>query len=166
LTRTVRRGGHPGFGGHVDVVALELRELADVELHPHDPWDESTLATLSPSSYVSIIGFPFGIAGGGALPVWVQGAIATEPTVDWDGLPRFLIDSRTRQGQSGSPVILYREAGVTTDAEGKSVVVPGPHERFIGVYSGRVSTESDLGFVWKVGVVREIVEAALHLPAL
>lgn len=106
------------------------------------------------------------MAGGGALPVWVQGAIATEPTVDWDGLPRFLIDSRTRQGQSGSPVVLYREAGITTDEDGKHFIVPGPHERFIGVYSGRVSPDSDIGIVWKARVVREIVEAALTRPAL
>ena len=143
------------------MVALELTDLTDVEIHGHDPWDQSTLATLSPSSYLSIIGFPFGYAGGGALPIWVQGAIATEPSVDWDGLPRFLIDSRTRPGQSGSPVILYREAGLTTNAAGEHVVIPGPHERFVGVYSGRISEQSDLGIVWKPRVVREIVAAAL-----
>jgi hypothetical protein len=33
-------------------------------------------------------------------------------------------------------------------------------EEFLGVYSGRINAESDLGIVWKAQVVREIIEAA------
>jgi len=67
--------------------------------------------------------------------------------------------------EHGAEVVAYREAGVTTDGKGKSVVVSGTHERFIGVYSGRVSNESDIEIVWKARVVPEIVEAALQRPA-
>jgi len=63
------------------------------------------------TSGLSIVGFPFGITGGGGLGVWVQGTIATEPSLDFDGMPRFLIDSRTRPGQSGSPVLAYHAGG-------------------------------------------------------
>jgi len=42
--------------------------------------------------------------------------------------------------------------------DGSTAFMGGPVERFLGVYSGRISDQSDLGFVWKEEVVRDIVE--------
>lgn len=81
--------------------------------------------------------------------MWVQGTIATEPELDFDGLPRFLIDSRTRQGQSGSPVLAYYSGGAVPMADGSTAIMGGPMEQFLGVYSGRINDQSDLGYVWK-----------------
>jgi hypothetical protein len=38
----------------------------------------------------------------------------------------------------------------------------GPYEEFLGVYSGRISEESDLGFVWKSSALREVIGGAVH----
>jgi hypothetical protein len=88
----------------------------------------------------------------------VQGTVATEPSIDFQQLPCFLVDSRTRPGQSGSPVIAYHAGGAVPMQGGGVGVFAGPAQRLLGVYSGRVSEESDLGFVWKTSAVREILE--------
>ena len=94
--------------------------------------------------------------------VWIQGAIASEPTLDWNRQPVFLIDSRTRSGSSGSPVIAYRP-GVRLYEDGRTVI-GGTESRFLGVYSGRVNADSDLGMVWKASAVREIIEGERRPP--
>ena len=146
---------HPIHRSKVDVVALPLTELSGVELYPYDPWQE-VKAKIDMASALSIIGFPFGTTYGGAMAVWVRGFVASEIAINFGDLPRFLIDSRTRSGQSGSPVINY-------DATGSGLVIGGgPIEDFIGVYSGRIIEESDLGFVWKASAVREVIEGGIR----
>jgi hypothetical protein len=144
-------------------VALPLTQLDGVELYPYDPWAPVQVA-ISTTEPLSIVGFPFGITGGGAFAIWVRGFVATEMDVDFNELPSFLIDSRTRQGQSGSPVIFYSADGNYMTRAGWSVVAGGRIEEFVGVYSGRINAESDLGQVWKAAAVREILEAG-KVPA-
>lgn len=61
--------------------------------------------------------------------------------------PTFLIDSKTRAGQSGSPVLF------------KSPMHSLQEDYYlIGIYSGRVNETSDLGYVWKVELIKEILE--------
>lgn len=157
---------HPDHGRTVDVVALPLTNLNDVELYPHDPWVTEPAVMAGVASGVSIVGFPFGLTSAGAMAIWTQGAIATEPSMDFSGLPVFLIDSRTRPGQSGSPVIFYSSGGSIPMADGGVSLTPGPVERLLGVYSGRINDQSDLGFVWKAQVVRDIIERGVRNPAV
>jgi len=154
---------HPALGARVDVVALKLHNTEGINLHPHDPWATEPNVAVGVAQDVSIIGFPFGLTGGGAFGIWSRGTIATEPAVDHDGLPRFLIDSRTREGQSGSPVIIYAASGSVPMADGGVAMFGGPVEKFIGIYSGRINKESDLGFVWKASAVAEVVEQGSRL---
>ncbi len=156
---------HPVHGRQVDVVALPLTNLAGVELYPYKPSEPGPPLAASIAGDVSIIGFPFGMTAGGALGVWSRGAIASEPDIDFNGLPLFLVDSRTRPGQSGSPVIIYASGGMVPMADGGSAVFGGPVERLLGVYSGRVNDQSDLGFVWKIQLVVEILAAGQRNPA-
>ena len=152
---------HPVHRSKVDVVALPLTEHAGIETYPYDPWSVPK-AKIHMASGLSIVGFPFGVAYGGAMAVWVRGFVASEMDVDFGDLPRVLIDSRTRKGQSGSPVINFDAMGSYTSASGGLVVGGGPVEDFIGVYSGRISDESDLGFVWKASVVQQVFEGGVR----
>jgi hypothetical protein len=154
---------HPTHGQRVDVVALPLTQTAGVDVNAYDPANPGPSIVFGPSDSASIIGFPFGRSGGGALGIWVQGTIATEPEIEYDDLPCVLIDSRTRPGQSGSPVILYRTNGYFT-AEGNMINNGVPATRFVGIYSGRISDESDLGFVWKAKALVEILSAQTRGP--
>jgi hypothetical protein len=152
---------HPLFpDGSVDAVALPLTDLGDTAVYAHDPW-VTTGPTFAPSEPVNIIGFPFGLTGGsdGYYAIWTRGAVASEPEVDYDNRPCFLVDARTRRGQSGSPVILYA-TGAYHD-KGTVVATDEPTERLVGIYSGRVTEESDLGFVWKAEALRAITESGV-----
>jgi hypothetical protein len=148
---------HPTLGAKADFVALPLTELADVALYPYDPASPGVNLLLGPADSVSVIGFPFGVTAGGAFGVWATGFLASEPVVDFGGLPVQLVDSRTRPGQSGSPVIAYRNGGMLALEGGGSASYAGPVSRFIGVYSGRINSESDLGMVWKAAAVQELL---------
>jgi len=144
----------------VDVVALPLTQLDGVDVYAHslEPGPDVAVGVSRP---VSIVGFPFGRTGGGAFGIWVQGTVASEPEVNFDDLPCFLIDSRTRPGQSGSPVIFFSTGGAISMADGNTAVL-GQVEKLLGVYSGRIHPESDLGVVWRREVVSEIIEGAVR----
>lgn len=151
---------HPTWGGQVDVAILSLSRMpADALMLTYTNHGFSQPIGVGPSQDLSIVGFPFGESSGGNVAVWVRGAVASEPTLDHGGLPRFLIDARTRPGQSGSPVIMYSASGVISDAKGVTLGT-GPHQRLVGVYSGRTSDQSDLGFVWKTSTIVETLRAA------
>ncbi|WP_430464612.1 trypsin-like peptidase domain-containing protein [Tabrizicola sp.] len=150
---------HPVLGSKADFVALPLTQLDGVELYPHDPAKPGENMLIGPADSVSVIGFPFGLSAGGLFPVWATGFIASEPIVDFDGLPIQLIDCRSRQGQSGSPVLAYRSGGMVAMADGSVAAYTGPVSRLIGIYSGRVNAESDIGIVWKTSAILELVDS-------
>jgi Trypsin-like peptidase domain len=155
---------HPRFGRRVDAVALPIAPSAGIELRAYTLRRAADLLlAMSPSEPVSIVGFPFGETGGGAFGIWVKGWIATEPGVDRDGLPCFLVDSRTREGQSGSPVILFRAQDPLAD-DGTMRRGLVDVDELLGVYSGRINKDSDLGFVWKAEALEEIVAGRQRGP--
>jgi len=150
---------HPKLGARADFVALALTQLDDVELYPYDPANPGAAIAVGPADSVSVIGFPFGLAGGGLFAIWATGFLATEPVADFADLPVSLVDCRSRQGQSGSPVVAYRSGGMVAIEGGGASAFSGPVWRFIGVYSGRVNPESDLGLVWKTSALAELMRA-------
>ncbi len=157
---------HPEHGRAFDVVALELTDTATVEFFPYD-LDGAGLpggAEIDAGRVaqpLSIVGFPFSLAGGGGFAIWSQGTVATEALIDFEDKPCFLIDSRTRPGQSGSPVIFYADGGTVRTADGGTVAVGAPIELLLGVYSGRINDQSDLGFVWRRVGIKEVVESGV-----
>lgn len=146
---------HPRWGREADMVALKLRSLDGVQLRPYDTQrDQDLLVTVS--EVVSVVGFPFGLRSGGTA-IWATGTVASEPEIDFDKRPIFLIDCRARTGQSGSAVIAHR-TGIVPRADGNSYF-GGEATRLMGIYSGRVNAESDLGRVWKTSAITELLAA-------
>ncbi len=148
---------HPR-GREVDVVALELRSLdSAVTTYPMDlALAESDVAAL-PGMPVSIIGFPFGLRIAGALPVWKTGHIASDPDVDFQGRHAFLIDATTREGMSGSPVVIRGLGSYLM--KGGGMALASSATRFLGVYSAQV-VEMELGLVWRPSSISEIIAGA------
>ena len=110
---------------------------------------------------VSIIGFPLGLTSGGYFPIWKTGHIASEPNIDYNGEPLFLIDSTTRSGMSGSPVVLRMSGGFKTK-NGKTVLSMGGYRTlFLGIYSGRLNEDSEIGCVWRPYLITEILEQTI-----
>lgn len=139
-------------------MALKLTNLDEVAIYPYDTLNSGQEIFIGPAEVVSVIGFPFGGTAGGFLAVWATGFLASEPDVDFDGLPIQLVDCRTRPGQSGSPVLAYRSGGAVARADGSVDLGRGPVQIFIGIYSGRIHSESDLGIVWKAAAIAELVQ--------
>ncbi|AUM04009.1 hypothetical protein [Enterobacter sp. Crenshaw] len=154
----------PLLGAKADVVALNLNWGSDVNklaYYMKTTLDRDNLY-VGPSDTVSVIGFPFGISSFGKFPVWATGFMAQELLLMTKDNPVFLIDCRARQGQSGSPVVAYRSGGYRTinGNEISPVISGAPKWEFLGIYSGRVNSESDLGRVWHVSVIERILDAA------
>lgn len=147
---------HPTLGAKADFIALPLKELQDVHLYPYDPINPGNLQ-VGPADVVSVVGFPFGLQAGGSLAVWATGFMASEPDINFNNQPIFLVDCRSRQGQSGSPVIAHRSGGMVAFTNGSIAGGTGTHTRFLGIYSGRINSESDLGIVWKASAIAELL---------
>jgi hypothetical protein len=148
----------PSINGHrVDVGAVRLTNLQGAQPIAHDINAGGSIY-VPITGRLSVIGFPFGIKAASGLPIWTQGFVATEIALPFDGRPCFLIDARTREGQSGSPVLFYSESGLTASGPG-GLVLGGsqPAMRFTGIYSGRVNKQSDLGRVWNPATVSLVV---------
>lgn len=150
---------HPTLKGEADFVALPLSNLSDIELFPYNPGNAEPDIFVGPADVVSVIGFPFGMNAGGGLAIWATGFMASEPQVNYNNLPVFLIDCRSRQGQSGSAVIAHRSGGMVSMANGSSAIFGGPIFKLLGIYSGRINAESDLGIVWKASAIAELLES-------
>lgn len=144
---------------NIDIVALALDDDDRVDLYPY-VLDFPLDIGLTPTLEVSIVGFPFGIRSNGSIGVWSRGTIASEPGLDWAGHPAFLIDSRTRPGQSGSPVIHH--SNVVPGPDGGLSMYSGYRTTLLGIYSGRVSEQSDLGIVWRTDAIRTVVQAGVQ----
>jgi hypothetical protein len=155
---------HPVLGSAADVVALNVEWANDVICLPYytDPGPDRIGMLVSPAEPVSVIGFPFGLTTSGKLPVWATGFLAQELSLITESNPVFLIDCRSRQGQSGSPVIAFRTSGYRAIRGGKiSASLSGKEAwEFLGIYSGRVNPESDLGRVWHVSALVPLLESA------
>lgn len=153
---------HPRFGRRVDAVVLPLAITSGISFMTYSLDDGSSgvpVLIADVPDPVSIIGFPFGETAAGQIAIWVRGSIATDMETDYGGLPCFLVDARTRQGQSGSPVIVYKgESGTGRMSDGSITSGSGIMSNLLGVYSGRINAGSDLGQVWKTAAVIEILE--------
>ena len=158
---------HPRFADRADLIALPLTDTEGAVLMAHSialrPANQTAL--LLPTVDVSVVGYPFGKMGGGGLAIWTRGIVASEPPLGYsdpdlgfDDLPVFLIDSRTREGQSGSPVIVQQVAGPVAMMDGSTAMLAG-HTELVGIYSGRINDDSDIGMVWNLNAIRTLLSA-------
>lgn len=152
---------HNEFRSKVDVAIIQIEEHEQFQIFPINKQRFEDFKS-EISNDVFIIGYPKGVSGGGLFPIWKRGSIASEPDLDIDGVPKIMIDSATRDGMSGSPVIAksfspYMEINESGISTGK--VFPG--RKLIGIYSGRNigddELEAQLGIIWKASVIDEII---------
>ena len=152
---------HPVHGHLVDVVCLEIPVMAASNLfllnvHANGPW------TTGVADDVFILGYPLGI-NINLYPLWKRATVASEPDFNVDGLPKFLVDTATAAGMSGSPVLRRATGGATGFGDFQQGVFPT--STVVGIYSGRVvsgnSLDAQLGIVWKVNAIHEIIDGAM-----
>jgi len=149
---------HPAHGRRVDVIAIPLPKEYETFVTPINELDAEPLL-VKIGMDVFILGFPFG-AKAPALPIWKRGSIASEPEIVRQGDMFYLVDTASRPGMSGAPVIL-RTYGVHLTESGPSIKTD-PATKIIGIYSGRLrtaETEAQLARVWPASFITEIIDA-------
>jgi hypothetical protein len=158
---------HPTYGRRVDVVAVEVGTIGNASLWTEPINTYADFIDFEPGvgDDAFVLGYPLGLTGGSRFPIWKRASIASEPGFDLDELPKLLIDTATRKGMSGSPVIAVRRG--VTQPRGTSDFddsVFGTSETFLGVYSGRVDDDplgAQIGIVWKAEMVAQIIDAGV-----
>jgi hypothetical protein len=146
----------------VDVVAIPLNAedlKGRVTLLPINDLAPAKLAIMV-GMEVFILGYPFGSAPP-AFPVWKRGSIASEPDLVKMTTGFYLIDTASRPGMSGSPVILRSWSDHLLESSNWVATTDKPIDRIIGVYSGRKDdavVEAQIGMVWHVDYIDEIID--------
>jgi len=163
-----------------DVAILPIPSAAyrDCNINCLSPDWASADLRVRPTSRVTLIGYPYGYYDStNQLPVWKTGSVATEPDIDFDGKPLFLVDVSAFPGMSGSPAVAVAHGTYET---GDGNVSVGGIRRFLGIFASMQIREEDryleqlphastlgiraqeslqLGHVWKARLITETVEA-------
>lgn len=153
---------HPMFGRTVDVIALPVKLPAMVDPRPINKMPAEKLrVTVGMDVYV--LGFPFDFGATG-FPAWKRGSLASEPGLLPREKPVLLVDTASRPGMSGSPVIM-RSWGTAHFEDGSTGMGNVVATRIIGVYSGRLNAadplDAQLGLVWPIKFVEEILKGGV-----
>jgi len=158
---------HPDKSYLIDVIAISLGykdSISDkIKFFPINKYSFNEGYYPQIADDVFILGYPFDITDNGELPIWKRGTIATEPIIDVDNLPKIYIDTASRSGMSGSPVIMQRTGYHTLTGKIDDNSIIGRIQNFVGIYSGRIGADNEfkaqLGIVWKKEVIEEIIKA-------
>jgi len=132
---------------------------------------------IRPTSTITLVGYPYDYYDKkNCLPVWKTGSIASEPDIDFEGKPLFLVDVSAFPGMSGAPTFAIAH-GAYEMAHGPTTV--GHVQKFLGIFasmpkirenkyleeltseskSGLVLEQSlELGHIWKAGVITEAIK--------
>jgi len=105
-----------------------------------------------------VLGYPFGVSPPG-YPVWKRASIASEPDLIRMTGDHMLVDTASRPGMSGAPVIV-RTWGYHLLDDGHREVDEYARSKFVGIYSGRLAaqpTEAQIGMVWGSYLIDEII---------
>ncbi|MDF2118287.1 serine protease [Roseiarcaceae bacterium H3SJ34-1] len=158
---------HPTRKHAVDIAAIAITPGYDVRIYAINDAQE-TPAIVGVGAEVFILGFPTGLTRGG-FPIWKRGSIATEPDFAAQGDDYMLIDSATRAGMSGAPVI-FRTNGTFTAQDGSINIAAGANTSFVGIYSGRLKTptldDPQLGITWPKKLIEEVVAGGVRDTAI
>jgi hypothetical protein len=148
---------HSQYGSKVDVVAIPINVPREASANPINKMNSEDL-DIQVGMDVFVLGYPLGI-GITALPIWKRASIASEPAVIVTQQLFTYLDTASRPGMSGSPVI-RRSWGFHNMLNGNFLGGVPRASRFVGVYAGRVGpNDSDvqLGLMWPARFVEEIV---------
>lgn len=130
-----------------------------------------------PTSQLTLVGYPYGYYDTtNSLPIWKTGSVASEPNVDFDSKPLFVIDISAFPGMSGSPAFVVANGAYEMESGPTTV---GRVQQFMGIYASmqmlnekkfleqldadekkpgiKLSESLELGHVWKASLIFEIV---------
>lgn len=157
----------------IDIAFIELSQSDCIVLRQLG-WstpisDNLGLQTLAMSvcDDVFVVGYPFGkrASTNYLAPIFKRGTLATSLNLSYlENRPSFIVDTTSRPGMSGSPVVAIRNGSYWL--ENDSLIMNGTiGMRFLGVYSGRIDGnqggESCLGLVWQRSLIDALINGAV-----
>ena len=142
-----------------------------------EDWMKSNMK-IRPTSAITLVGYPYGFFDKkNWLPIWKTGAIATEPSYDFEGKPLMLIDISAFPGMSGSPAFAIANGAYQTV---KGPTTFGQIRMFLGIYASnqmfteakhlevlaqkkpgigiKVSNSLELGHIWKADLIVNMIK--------
>lgn len=132
---------------------------------PDDEVIDSWFKTVDVTEELFIPGYPLNIRDAYSQPVWKRATIASSVQRGWNKEAKFLIDSASKSGMSGAPVLYYSPRGQVS-IHGKIHQFDKKVAILVGIYVGRVGIKGELdpqiGTVWHRSVIDEIIESKLH----
>lgn len=112
-----------------------------------------------------IPGYPKNVHDMYTQPVWKRATIASSVQMGWNRQKKFLVDSASKEGMSGAPVLYYNPQGKVS-MHGSTMQLSGEVSILAGVYVGRVGVTDEqdpqVGIVWHSDVIDEIIDGARH----
>jgi hypothetical protein len=148
----------PERGSDVDVAVLPITLPSNAIAYPINKLPEANLG-MAVGQDVFIIGFPLGVGEVG-LPIWKRGSLASEWQMPDSVQPYMLIDTASRPGMSGAPVI-QRAYPYEPELAGGLDYGHNGKSRFLGLYSGRLANEGEadvqLGLMWSSLYIERII---------
>lgn len=154
---------HPSYGQDVDVACIFIKTGLELDFGTeviciNDVKDSTNVAN-SVGDDVFILGFPLKNENTNNFAIWKRGSIATEYSFKYKEKHIFLVDSLTKDGMSGSPVVFI--SNYFSMPDGNMGISSTPMIKFLGVYSGREpsieGSVPQLGLVWKSIYIEEII---------
>jgi len=148
---------------------IAIKEINNTEILDNIEWVDLFAGKeweVSITEKIVVVGYPYGDRVSTRTPCCITGYVATDIDTDFNDLPLFLVDSRTREGMSGSPVYYYVTTGLGINKFDESMDFgfgDKSHpliQKFLGIYSGRIDKESDLGKVWKVQAITDLLRSS------
>jgi hypothetical protein len=143
----------------IDVAALEVKSI---------PHNSGLLKFEKPSEFLvpvmeklGIVGFPFELSGTEGFPIWLTGTVASD-LANRPYRKYFLVDARTRPSCSGS-LVLLKTSGASQYFPGGKLDTHGNTIHTLGIYSGRVKENSDIGIVWHWNTLEKLLESKIPL---
>ncbi|MNO67538.1 hypothetical protein D3C76_583440 [compost metagenome] len=154
---------HPDHGQEVDVAVFQIdpQHLGQAK---NIAGEQDSSMFMDLGQEVFIPGFPLGLSGDGLFAIWKRASIASSLEFGEGQNKKFLVDTASREGMSGSPCLAIANWKYYSmnPATGKVVVVDKPLSwRLLGVYSGRLnpsdSLEAQIGVIWRENLIEELL---------
>ena len=134
--------GHPDANVDIAILPLlpienQIRKERGVEIYyiPFDPSmipSDEAFRSLTQLDEVAMIGYPNGLWDPvNNQPIFRKGAIATRPSINYNGRREFLVDMSVFPGSSGSPILLVSE-GPFYDRQ-RNAIATGTRIALLGV---------------------------------
>lgn len=154
--------------GMVDVVIMPVTPPKGMQAYPVNELPQGPTSQ-SIGGDLFIIGYPMKDQAL-QLPVWKRASLSSEPAIPSEIQPYWLVDTASRSGMSGSPVVqrVYPSEPSSDDFIAR-ITNPGHRgvTMFDGVYSGRLvgktKEDAQLGLVWPIWWIARLLRE--HLGA-